>query len=357
MTSYDTEVPALALQFRQAGKILLQGLDQLIEALRVQASQHMWTFCMGITHGQDAEPMTLSLRFCGYLEMMVRARQHLVKCLEEIEEVKFSGAVGSYFSITPAEEAEVCRILNLRVRSAATQIVARDVFARFLSELAIIGRDIEKMANDLCILAMTAYGEVQEPRTKKQKGSSIMPHKINTILLERIKGLAGEALAGYATMGLGIIRTWLERDIAHSSVERIAFPDATITLDYVLHLMTRIIKDIVINRDVMARGINRTRGCWASGRVKEMLEDKGFDPEDVYVFVQQCAFTTMKDRRRTFRSVLLASKLPHKKRTLGQMISVRELDACFDFRTPLTERLPEVYERNGLDLELALPPN
>ena len=204
-------------------------------------------------------------------------------------------------------------------------------------------------------LQRTEVLEAEEYFSKGQKGSSAMPHKINTVLLERMSGMP-IALRGYAVMGQELIRTWLERDIAHSSVERIAFPDATILLDYMLQMMIKVFKGIVVERDVMVRGINRTRGCWASQKVKSMLCDKGFDTDDVYYFVQQCAFRALKERR-SFRAVLLSSKLPRRRKTLGELIGRRELDACFDFKTPLRQNLPQGYERNGLDPSLALQPN
>lgn len=355
LTSYDTEVPALALQFRQAGKILIEDLQELIDALRLRASEHMWTYCMGITHGQDAEPTTFGWRLCGYLDLIEQGKKNLLQALEQIKMVKCSGAVGNWMTISPQEEQEVYRILGLRVRPAATQIVARDVFANFLSQLAIIGGGIEKIATDLRLLATSAYGEIQEPRKKKQKGSSAMPHKKNPILLERMCGMA-IMLRGYAAMGQELIRTWLERDIAHSCVERIAFPDATIILDYMLQKMTRIISGMIINRKQMVRNINRSRGCWASEKVKLLLCNKGFDTEKVYSFVQACAFKAF-EQRRPFRAVLLKTSFPGKRKTLGELISRQEINACFDFKTSLKRNLPQAYKRMGLNPDKALPPN
>ena len=355
ITSYDTETPALSLQFTRAGQILLEGLDRLIDALRQQASAHMWTFCMGITHGQDAEPTTFGWRLCGYLDMMEQARENLARALDQIKMSKCSGAVGNWLHISPAEEEEVLRILGLTRRPAATQIVPRDAFARVLSEIAITGGSIEKIATDLRFLATTAYKEVKEPRKRKQKGSSSMPHKINTILLERMSGMP-IALRGYAVMGQELARTWLERDISHSCVERIVFPDATDILDYMLDKMTKVISGMIINREVMALGINRTRGCWASEAVKTLLGKHSLDMEDVYYFIQTCAFDAM-NQQQPFRDQLIETDFPGRGKIFGDLIPIAELDACFDFRTPLEKNLPQGYERMKLNPDLALPAN
>lgn len=355
LTSYDTEVPALALQFRRAGDILFRDFDLLIESLRRKASEHLHTYCMGITHGQDAEPTTFGWRLCGYLDMMEQGRRSLSIALEDISMVKCSGAVGNWATISPELEAQVCQLLGLRPRPAATQIVPRDVFARFLSEVAVTGGCLEKIATDLRLLATSAYSEVQEPRKPKQKGSSAMPHKINTILLERMCGTA-IMLRGYAVMGQELIRTWLERDIAHSSVERVAFADATAVLDYMLQKMTWIVDKLVINRKEMAQGIRRSLGCWASEHVKLLLCRKGVDPDTVYLFVQSCASQAF-DQRRDFRDVLWESVVPSVNKPFSEIIEPSELDSCFDFKQQLSALPDTAVKRMNLDLTLALPPN
>lgn len=354
LTSYDTEVPALALQFLKAAEIILPDFEKLIKAVRYLASLHQWTFCMGITHGQDAKPNTFGWRVCSYLESLEESYSCLEQAFDRVRMVKCSGAVGNYLTITPEEEREVVRILGLRVRPAATQIVNRDVFARFLSEIAIVGGLIEKIATDLRLLATSGYREVQEPRKPKQAGSSAMPHKANPILLERMSGV-GIVLRGYAAMGQELIRTWLERDIAHSCVERIAFPDATILFDYALQRMTWIMSGLKIFEDQMAQGINRSRGCWTAEEAKLLLAGKGLDTETVYTFLQSCAFQSFEEKR-SFRDVLLESEFPGKGR-FRDLVTDAELDGCFDFSSKLRERLPQAYMRMGLDPALALPSN
>lgn len=352
LTSYDVEVPALALQFTRAQGIIFADFDKLCHALREKASEHMWTYCMGMTHGQDAKPTTFGWRLCGYLEMLTRGWQNLCEADDQIREVKCSGAVGNYMTISPELEERVCSILGLSVRDAATQIVARDVFANVLSQIAIIGGEIEKMATDLRLLATSPFAEVREPRKKKQKGSTAMPHKRNTILLERLSGMA-IALRGYAVMGQELIRTWLERDIAHSCVERIAFPDATILLDYMLQKMTGIITGLEVDRQKMADGIKRSRGCWASEEVKLLLCEQGLDTEQVYEYVQSCAFSAF-DNNQQFLGVLLAT--PFDNTPLKQRVTVKALRDCFDFKRSL-QNLQTAYARMSLNPDKALPPN
>lgn len=354
-TSYDTEVPAQALQLLAAGVILLQGLRRLIMALRQQATAHAWTFCMGNTHGKHAKPTTFGWRLCGHLELMEKAEQALIRVLEQLRQVKVSGAVGNYMILSPELEQEVCRILGLEVRPAATQIVGRDVFARFLSEIAIIGGNMEKMTTDFRLLTKTEILEVEEPFKKGQKGSSAMPHKRNPFLLERISGQA-IALRGYASMGQELIRTWLERDIAHSSVERIALADATTLLDYMLDKMAWIIEGLVVHRDRMWSNIGITHGCWASEEAKALLEGKGYAPNDIYAFLQECAFAATNEGRQ-FRDVLTTTTFKPIEGLISSIVTEAELDDCFAFVRNIERGLPKAYERMGIDVSKALPSN
>ena len=355
MTSYDTEEPALALQLIKAGEIILTELDHFINALRIMASKHMWTFCIGITHTQDAQPTTFGWRLCMYLEMMERAKMNLRVVLGQAKLSKCSGAVGNYGTIDPELEKAVLGNLGLRVRPAASQITQRDVIARIMNEIAVLGSNIEKMAIDIRLLSQTAVWEVVEPRKKGQKGSSAMPHKKNPILSERMSGMP-RLLRGWAHAGMENIPTWLERDISQSSVERIILPDATSTIVYMLQKMTGIISRLEVNRDIMLKNIGRTRGCWASEKVKSFLCDQGFDTEAVYSFVQQCAFTVF-EKRRSFKLILLSSRLPRRQKTLAELLGPKCLDQCFDYRTPLRQNLPAAYARNNLDISLALESN
>ncbi len=355
MTSYDTEVPALALQFRKAGEILIEDLDKLIIAIRAKASEHAWTFCMGMTHCKDAKPTTFGYRLCGYLEMLENAKQNLQNVLDQIMLVKCSGAVGNYMTISPELEAEVCKILGLGVRKVSTQIVGRDVFSRFLSECATLGGVIEKIATDLRLLAHSRVGEVMESRKPKQKGSSAMPHKRNPVILERMCGMA-IILRGYATMGQELIRTWLERDIAHSSVERVAFPDATCILDYMLQKTEWVINGLVVNREQMVKNINASGGVWASEEIKTVLCNKGIDPDEVYEILQKASFEAM-DRGKSFGSALDYEVISSKKCFIKDVLIEEDLIKIFDFKRKLMSVLPEVYERMGIQIDKAMNSN
>ncbi|HAZ17097.1 MAG: Adenylosuccinate lyase [Parcubacteria group bacterium GW2011_GWA2_43_13] len=352
LTSFDTEVPALALQFRQVSNVIMPDLAKFIAALRTLASRHMFTYRMGLTHGQDAKPTTFGWLVCSYIEMMEGAQERLINSFERIEEVKCSGAVGNYETLSPELEVEVCRLLGLRVRRAATQIVSRDVFANLLSDMATAGGGIERIATDFRLLATSPFGEVQEPRKQGQKGSSAMPHKSNTTLLERMSGMA-KILRGYAVMGNELVSTWLERDIAHSCVERIAFPDATCLFDYMLQRMTWIVENLEVNRKAMAEGINRSRGCWASEEVKLLLERRGIEPDTVYRMVQSAAFMVV-GTGREFRDVLLEAYIGDKR--VSKLVSREELNTCFNFVASMCH-LQSMYARFNLDPSLALSSN
>ncbi|MBI5037170.1 MAG: hypothetical protein HZC01_00460 [Candidatus Kerfeldbacteria bacterium] len=365
VTSYDTEDPAMALLLRLALKEITRDLDALIDATCHQASAHQWTYCMGITHGQDGQVITYAARLLVYLDGLRQSRESLQFVGSQLEMTKCSGAMGTYGSLTPELEADILKLLGLRVRPAASQIVLRDSMARLLSEIAILGGVLEKMAMDNYILGQTAYREVLEPRKKKQKGSSAMPHKKNTIMNERERGMP-RALRGYAHAAMENIATPLERDISQSSVERIILPDSTILISYMLQLMTKIVSGMEVQRDRMAKGIQRTFGCWASEQVKTVLceqlctPEHGFTADDVYYFVQGCAFKAMEEERDlgyALRQSLFPRSDAEGARLLRDMIPVGCLDPCFDFKKALQQNMPVVYQRNGLDLTAALEPN
>lgn len=356
MTSYDTEEPALALQLKSAVRVIHDELSAFINAISHMASKHMWTYCIGITHTQDAQPTTFGYRLCVYLEMMERSRTNFEFLLGQVELSKLSGAVGNYGTINPKLEKQVLQKLRLRVRPAASQITQRDIIARLLNEIAVLGSDIEKIAIDIRLLSQTAAWEVVEGRKKDQKGSSAMPHKKNPILSERMSGMA-RLLRAWAHAAMENIATWLERDISQSSVERVILPDSTITIVYMLQKMTGIISQLEVNRDIMRKNINRTRGCWASEKVKLYLCDQGFDTEQVYTFVQQCAFRAFEEKR-SFKSILLSSKFPGQRKTIAEKFGNKCLNKCFDYRGPLRKHLPEAYRRNDvISSHFTLKPN
>ncbi|MDD5715275.1 MAG: adenylosuccinate lyase [Patescibacteria group bacterium] len=355
MTSYDTEEPALSLQLLRAARIILEDMNLLVTTLRMLASDHAWTYCMAFTHIQYAKVTTLGWRFVGYLEFMERSQTNLLFITDQLKLTKCSGAVGNYATIDPELEARVCDILGLGVRPAATQIVHRDVIARFMGELAIISANLEKIATDIRLMSHSAVAEVMEPFKKTQKGSSAMPHKKNPITSERVCGQARLTRA-YAHASVENIATWFERDISQSSVERVILPDATAIVDYQLQKMNGLLSRMTIRRERMAENINSALGLYASEEVKLMLCGQGFDPEEVYALIQRCAFTALKERRH-FKAVLLGAKLPRRRKTIGKLIDRRMLNACFDFKKPLRKNLPRAYRRMSIDTSLALTPN
>jgi len=366
VTSFDIEDPAQALMLLASHTELVSGLDALIEAVHTLASQHMWTFCMGITHGQDGKVITYTARLLVYYDGLKTSRNTLEFLRPQLAATKCSGAMGTYGdSLTPELEAKVCELLHLTVRPAASQIILRDAIARYLAEIAILGGVLEKMAFDNFLLGQTAYREVIEPRRKGQKGSSAMPHKKNTIKNEQIRGMV-RLLRSYALAAMENIATTEEREISQSSVERVVLPDATILLDYMLNSMTRIISGMEVRRQQMAENINRIQRCWASEAVKTALCDAlcttGSDstPDQVYYFLQKCAFIAM-ETRTDFKAVLLNARFPDPDASAGlklsELIDPAVLEPCFDFQTPLRQNMPTVYERNDLDFSQALEPN
>lgn len=354
LTSYDIEIPAQSLQLKRAGVFIIEDLRNFISTVRHQASIHMWTYRMGMTHGKDAKPSTLGWLFCTYLDALELRAEDLVLAFDKVKKAKCSGAVGNYMTISPDLELAVLKELGLEPRPA-TQITMRDVLANVVSQIAILGGVIEKMAIDLRLMATSRFAEITEPRRKKQKGSSAMPHKKNPILLERMSGMSS-VLRGYALTMQENIKTWLERDIAHSSVERIVLPDATSLIDYMLLKMTWIMDNLVVHRDNMAKNIEEEGGTWASEEVKTLLCKKGFDTEKVYHFVQKCAFLAM-EKGRSFCAVLLSSEFSDTGQILNDLIDPTEIEACFDFKIVLKKHMPVVYKRNGLNASLAMKAN
>lgn len=365
ITSYDTEDPALALLLLLALDEIVRDLDALDASLVTVANLHQWTFCMGITHGQDGKVITYAARLLVYLDGIRQSRKMLLVIRDQLSMTKCSGAMGTYDSVSPELEAEILRILGLTVRPAASQIVLRDAIARFMCEIAVLGGVLQKMALDNFILGQTAYREVIEGWKKKQKGSSAMPHKKNTIMNEREQGMP-RVLRGNAHAALENIATPLERDISQSSVERIIIPDSTILISYMLQLMTKIVSGMEVRRGQMRDGISRTYGAWASEKIKTVLgqllctTESGYTPDDVYYFVQACTFRAV-DTKQDLEGILHDARFPQLDDEscplLRELIDPRALDPCFDFKSPLEQNMPTVYARNGLDPERALAPN
>jgi adenylosuccinate lyase len=348
LTSSDVVDTGLALQLRAAGQRLLADTDRLLVALVARARAEADTLMMGRTHSVQAEPTTLGLKLAGWAFEVDRGRTRLAAAVDEIGTGKISGPVGTYSHLAPDIEAEVLAGLGLRADPASSQIVQRDRHAALLTAIAIMGGSLERFATEVRNLQHTEIGELQEPFRTGQKGSSAMPHKRNPILSERIAGLA-RLLRSYAHVSLEDQPLWHERDISHSSAERVILPGATILLDYMLVRMTGLIDGLVVHADRMLENIARGLGLHASSRVLVALVDPGgLSREDAYAIVQRAALRAA-DERVPFRDLLAVDA------TVAQRLPLARLDACFD-ETSFLEHAPVIMSRlDGLATRLAEP--
>lgn len=332
MTSSDVGDTALCLLAREAGEQLLVRIEPLMEAIKEKALEHKDTLMMGRTHGVHAEPMTFGLKMALWYEEMKRNIERLKDAIETISVGKLSGAVGTYAQIDPYVEEYVCKKLGLTPCKIATQVIQRDRHAHFISTIAIVGASLEKFATEIRALQKTEFSEVEEGFTKGQKGSSAMPHKKNPITTERITGLA-RVLRGYSQTALENVALWHERDISHSGAERIIFPDATIGLDYMLKLMTRVVKNLVVNPHYMKRNLESTGGLTFSQRVLLALVDTGMTREDAYLIVQSNA---MKSRETMYQEKFIDICKADKRVT--SVMTVEELEKLFDWQDTIRNR-------------------
>ena len=337
LTSSDVVDTALALQLRAAGERLLAGADRLTTVLIARARAEAGTIMMGRTHSVHAEPTTFGLKCAGWAFEAARGRERLAAATAEIATGKISGPVGTYSHLPPDLEAEVLGALGLRVDPVSTQIVQRDRHAAFLAAIAILGGTLERMATEVRNLQHTEIAEVMEPFKRGQKGSSAMPHKRNPILSERIAGMA-RLLRGYAHTALEDQPLWHERDISHSSAERVILPDATILLDYMLAKAAGLVEGLVVRPERMRENIERGLGLHASSRVLLLLLDTpGISREDAYAIVQRNALRAA-DERVPLQGLLATDA------AVAQRLSLADLDACFDDAAVL-RHVPEVIAR------------
>ena len=345
LTSSDVVDTGLALQLRSAGELLLRDCDRLLAALIARARAEAETLMMGRTHSVHAEPITLGLKLAGWAFELDRGRRRLAVAIEEIGTGKISGPVGTYSHLGPDIEAEVLGELGLHVDPASTQIVQRDRHAALLTAIAIVGGSLERFATEIRNLQHTEIGELQEPFKVGQKGSSAMPHKRNPILSERIAGLA-RLLRGYAHTALEDQPLWHERDISHSSAERVILPDATILLDYMLVRMTGLIEGLVVRSERMRENIERGLGLHASSRVLVALVERAeLSREEAYAVVQRAALRAA-DERRPLRELLAVDP------TVAKKLRLADLDACFD-ASAFLRHVPTVIARlDSLEAEI-----
>ena len=337
LTSSDVVDTGLALQVQAASARLLEDLEAAIEAVVAQARRHAATLEMGRTHSVHAEPTTFGLKLAGWAWELERDRQRLAAAAEAMRVGKISGPVGTYSHLDPDLEAEVLEALGLTADPASTQVVSRDRHAAYLATLAVVGGSIERFTTEIRNLQHTEIAEVMEPFKTGQKGSSAMPHKRNPILSERLTGLA-RLLRGYALAGLEDQALWHERDISHSSVERVAIPDATSLLDYMLVRFTSLVAGLVVRADRMAENVERGLGLHASSRVLlALVEEGGLSREAAYEIVQRDALAAA-DARRPLREVLATDA------AVSAVLPTASIEACFD-DAHLLRNVPAVVAR------------
>jgi adenylosuccinate lyase len=322
MTSSDVIDTAQALQMREACDVILKDLDELSDAIRDRAIEHRRTPMIGRTHGVHAEPMTFGQKLALWFAEVARGIERVRRARVAIGVGKVSGAVGTFAHLPPEIEADVCRRLGLEPAPVASQVIQRDRHAELVATLAITGASLEKFALEIRGLQKTEIGEVEEPFAKGQKGSSAMPHKRNPIGCEQVVGLA-RLLRGNAHAALENVALWHERDISHSSVERVILPDSFIALDHMLRRFTRIVGGMVVHVDRMRENLNRSRGVVFSGSVLLELAKKGVSREQAYEWVQRNAMRSFEERR-DFKTLLLADA------DVMKVLSAAEIERAFD---------------------------
>jgi adenylosuccinate lyase len=323
LTSSDVMDTALGLQLTQAADILAKDIAELISVLESKAIEHKYTIMMGRTHGVHAEPTTFGLKMALWTEEMKRNAQRLAEARENISVGKISGAVGTYATVPPQVEEIACARVGLTPAPISSQIIQRDRHAQFLTTLAIIASSLEKFATEIRGLQRTEVREVEEPFEAGQTGSSAMPHKRNPELCERVCGLA-RLIRGYALTSLENIALWHERDISHSSTERIILPDSCLALDYMLSMFTSIMKGLKVYPENMRRNTEITQGVIFSQRVLLALIDKGLPRGEAYKIVQDNAMKAW-EKRKSFLSLLETD------RRITARLSKKELNSLFDY--------------------------
>jgi adenylosuccinate lyase len=320
LTSSDVVDTGLALQLIEATEILEDGVRALMDAIAVRAREHKDTLTMGRSHGVHAEPTSFGLKLAGWHDEMRRHSHRLTHAKEQVGVGKISGPVGSHATVPPDVEEDVCGRLGLLAEPVSTQVVARDRHALYVSTLAIIAASLEKFATEIRHLQRTEVREVEEPFSEGQTGSSAMPHKRNPEKCERISGLA-RLFRGYATSALENVALWHERDISHSSVERVVLPDACTLLDYMLDMFTQIVRGMVVYPERMRENLDASYGLAFSQRVLLALIEKGMTRQDAYKIVQRNAMRAWQDRT-PFLDLLSEDPDATRRLTRGELASL-----------------------------------
>lgn len=339
LTSSDVLDTALSLQMVEATDILLKKMDKLEEVIGKRALEHKDTLMMGRTHGIHAEPITMGLKFALWYEEIKRQKKRLEFAREEIRVGKISGAVGTFANIEPGVEEWVCQSLDLNPAPISTQILQRDRHAFYMTTLAGVAASLDKIATEIRNLQRTDVHEVEEPFAKGQKGSSAMPHKKNPITAERICGLA-RVIRGNAQTALENVALWHERDISHSSAERVILPDTTIALDYMLLKMTKLIEGLRVYPDQMQANIDKVVGLIFSQRVMLSLVGKGMSRETAYSWVQRNAMKAW-ETKEPFKNLVSNDPEIHK------YLTQQEIAELFDYSYH-TKHVDTIFKRVGL---------
>jgi adenylosuccinate lyase len=339
LTSSDILDTTLGVQLKSACDILLKDLEQLRKILGEKAKRYKDMVCIGRTHGVHAEPTTFGLKLALMYEETRRNLERLKLAKKEITVGKVSGAVGTYSNVEPAVERYICKKLGLRAAKISTQIIQRDIYAGYMASLAIVGSSLEKFATEIRHLQRTEVMEAEEPFSKGQKGSSAMPHKRNPVICERICGLA-RLLRGNALAAMENVCLWHERDISHSSVERVILADSSLALDYMLHKMIQVIEGLLVYPDNMLANLVKTRGLIFSQRLLLALMDKGLPREKAYDLVQRAAMKTWRGQA-GFKENLVQDK------EVLRYLDRRTLDKIFDLDYYL-RNVNKIFQRVGL---------
>jgi len=333
LTSSDVVDTALSLQIREAGRLLLQGVERCVTAVVARAEEHRETLTIGRTHGVHAEPTTFGLKLAGWAFGLERDRARLERALDGMRVGKLSGAVGTYSATDPEVERIACERLGLEPAPSSTQVLQRDRHAEVLSALALVGASLERYALEIRHLARTEVREVEEPFGRGQKGSSAMPHKRNPIVAERICGLA-RVVRGHALVGLENVALWHERDISHSSAERIVLPDAFLAVDYMLDRFAWLVDGLVVRAERMRENLDSSQGLFFSQRLLLALVESGRSRDDAYRAVQ----------RHAMRAWEAGLDFPELVRADSDIAGRVELETVFDLGV-YTRHVDVVFER------------
>lgn len=339
LTSSDLLDTALSIQCIEASDILLADCKKLLAVLKDKAKKYKDTVCVARTHGVHAEPTTFGLKLAVWYDEMQRNLLRLEQAREGMRIGKLSGSVGTYASIDPSVEEYVCEKLGLKPANIATQVIQRDHHCQFITVIAIVGSSLNKFANEIRLLQKTEVLEVEEPFFKGQIGSSAMPHKRNPIICERICGLS-RLLRANTQVAFEDVNLWHERDISHSSVERIILPDSTIVLNYMFTKFTSLMEGLLVYPKNMISGLAKTRGLIHSQRVLLELMKKGLTRDDAYEIIQHCAMQVWQETS-DFRDVLCRD------RRVRKYLSTNEIDACFDVKYYIRHR-DKIFKKVGL---------